>query len=32
MVDALRRKDEAVARAAVVADITGSFEVLEKIV
>ncbi len=32
MVDALQRKDEAAARAAIVADITGSFEVLEKIV
>lgn len=32
MVDALQRKDEAAARAAMVADITGSFEVLEKIV
>lgn len=32
MVDALARKDEAAARAAIVADITGSFEVLEKIV
>ena len=32
MVDALARKDEAAARAAIVADIAGSFEVLEKIV
>jgi DNA-binding GntR family transcriptional regulator len=32
MVDALLRKDEAAARAAIVADIAGSFEVLEKIV
>lgn len=32
MVDALTRRDEAAARAAMRADITGSFEVLEKIV
>ena len=32
MVDALARKDEAAARAAIVADIAGSFEVLEKII
>ena len=32
MVDALRRKDEAAARGAILADIAGSFEVLEKIV
>jgi DNA-binding GntR family transcriptional regulator len=31
MVDALARKDETAARAAIVADITGSFEVLEKV-
>ena len=32
MIDALAGRDEAAARAAVVADITGSFKVLEKIV